>query len=114
MGPLLRRTALIVGLLVTLSVSAWAGQGAIDLTGKWAFNVETSAGAGMPTITFKQEGEKLSGHYSGQLGESDLTGTVKGQNVTFTFGVEVQGMRLTCTYTGRAESKDAMKGTVDI
>jgi hypothetical protein len=85
-----------------------------NLTGKWLFAVETSAGGGTPTITLKQDGDKLTGHYTGQLGESDLTGTVKGQEVTFTFSVEVQGTALVCTYAGNIENKDSLKGTVTI
>jgi hypothetical protein len=51
----------------------------IDITGKWTFTVQTDAGSGTPTVTLKQDGEKLTGHYSSQnLGEADLTGTVKG------------------------------------
>ena len=93
-----------------------AGQGAskIDVTGKWTFQVETSAGGGTPTFTFKQDGEKLTGHYSGQLGEADFTGSVKGQDISLAFGVEVQGLHIDVTYAGTIESKDARKGTVKL
>lgn len=67
-----------------------------------------------PTITLKHDSEKLTGHYSGQLGEADLTGSVKGQEFVFVFSVEAQGMKLLCTYTGTIESKDSLKGTLDI
>jgi hypothetical protein len=98
-----------------VAAATFAGQASkVDVTGKWAFNVETSAGSGTPTITLKQDGEKLTGHYSGQLGEADLTGTVKGQDVTFKFTVDLQGNNLECTYTGTAEGKDGMKGKVSI
>src|SRR6476646_11980442 len=90
---------------IVFAAAALAGQASkVDVTGKWMFNVETSAGAGTPTITLKQDGDKLTGHYSGQLGEADLTGTVKGQEITFTFSVEVQGTALVCTYAGSIES----------
>ena len=85
-----------------------------DVTGKWAFAVETSAGSGTPTITLKQDDEKLSGHYSGQLGEADLTGTVKGQEISFKFSIDAQGTLLDFVYTGAIESKDALKGKVSI
>jgi hypothetical protein len=62
----------------------------------------------------KQDGEKLTGHYSGQLGESDLTGSVKGQDVVFTFTVDTQGFTLKCTYTGKVESNASLKGMVDL
>lgn len=86
---------------------------AIDMTGKWIFSVETSAGTGTPTFTFKQDGEKLTGHYSGQLGEADLTGTVKDTDVSFNFMVDVQGNQLQITYTGTADA-NSIKGKVNI
>ena len=109
----------VVALMMTVALlaaaSAGAGQAAkTDLTGKWIFTVETSGGSGTPTITLKQDGEKLTGHYSGQLGEADLTGTIKGNDFTFKFTVDAQGNNLECTYQGTAESKDALKGKVDI
>ena len=101
----------IVVLVFGLSAARGAAQAKVDVTGKWAFNVETAAGAGTPSMTFKQDGEKLTGHYSGQLGESDLTGTVKGADISFTFTIDAQGTMIKATYTGTAE-KDAMKGKV--
>jgi hypothetical protein len=97
-----------------VATTAAAGQAKPDVTGKWLFNVETAAGSGTPTITLKQDGEKLTGHYSGQLGEADLTGTVKGQDVAFKFTVDLQGNNIECVYTGTAEGKDAMKGKVSL
>ena len=88
-------------------------QAKVDVTGKWAFNVETSAGAGTPTFTFKQDGEKLTGHYVGTFGESDVTGTVKGADITITFTVDAQGTALKETYTGTVD-KDTMKGKLVI
>jgi hypothetical protein len=102
-------------LLMALGLSAARGaaQGKVDVTGKWAFSVETSAGAGAPTFTFKQDGEKLTGHYTGTFGEADLTGTVKGADITFSFTVDAQGNSLKETYTGTVE-KDTMKGKLVI
>ena len=113
----MRPKVVAVMMFVALFVAASAGAGQAaktDVTGKWAFNVETGAGSGAPTITLKQDGEKLTGHYSGQLGEADLTGTIKGQEFTFKFTVDAQGNNLECTYTGTAESKDSLKGKLDI
>ena len=94
---------------------ALVAQAPVNLTGKWLFTVQTSAGNGTPTVTLKQEGEKLTGHYSSaQLGEAELTGTVKGSDLKFTFGTDVQGAHLEVTYTGTIESKDALKGTVNL
>ena len=92
-----------------------AAQAKVDITGAWAFDVTTDAGTGNSTVTFKQDGEKLSGHYSGStLGEAELTGTVKGQAVNFSFTANVQGNALDVAYMGTVESKDAMKGSLTI
>jgi hypothetical protein len=104
----------VVAITVVLLVVVNVAQSKIDLTGNWTFTVETSAGSGTPTITLKQDGDKVTGHYSGQLGEADLTGALKGQELVFEFTVDVQGMPLKCTYTGNVENKDSMKGTVNI
>lgn len=104
----------VLAALVCVTVALGAGLSAqkIDITGKWAFTVETDGGGGTPTITFKQEGEKLTGHYSGQLGESDLTGTVKGTNVEFKFSASAQGQEIDAVYKGTIVDKDNMKGTL--
>ena len=95
---------------------ATAGQASkVDVTGKWLFNVQTDAGSGTPTVTLKQDGEKLTGHYSSQnFGEQELTGTVKGSDVKFSFNADAQGTQVPVTYTGTVKSKDSMEGTVDI
>jgi hypothetical protein len=87
----------------------------VDLTGKWLFTVQTDNGTGTPTVTLKQQGDSLSGHYSSQLlGERELTGSVKDGRISFRFATELQGTSLTVTYSGTIESKDAMKGSVDL
>ncbi len=86
---------------------------ATNVTGEWAFTVQTDQGAGTPTLTFKQDGEKLTGKYAGQLGNADLTGTVKGNAIHFTFTLDVQGQQAPVTYDGTVE-KNTMKGKMDI
>src|SRR5436190_13096843 len=98
-----------IGLLTTARLDA---QGT-NVTGEWAFNVTTDQGGGTPTITFKQDGEKLTGKYAGQLGNADLTGTVKGAAIHFTFTIDVQGQQAPVTYDGTVE-KNTMKGKLDI
>jgi hypothetical protein len=84
----------------------------IDVTGAWNVTVETDAGSGNPSFTFKQEGEKLTGRYKGLLGEFDLTGTVKGDKIEFSFKAtgQVEGV---VTYSGATDGK-TMKGKVSL
>jgi hypothetical protein len=102
----------ILALVAALAMPA-AAQGA-NVTGKWVFDVQTGGGSGQPTVTFKQDGEKLTGHYSSQtLGEADFTGTVKGNAIQFTFNAEAQGQQIDVAYSGTVDG-NTMKGTVNM
>ncbi len=107
-----------VAVVFTLSMAAslaYAGQAAkLDISGTWSFEVQTEAGAGSPTIVFKQDGENLTGHYSGTLGEADFTGTLKGKDITFNFTADVQGYSLPVAYKGTVDTPTTMKGTLEI
>ena len=117
----MRTLAIALEVCGIVALTAWTGSnaaaqgGRVDVTGKWVFTVQTDAGSGTPTVTLKQEGEKLSGHYSSQnLGEAELTGTVKSQEIKFSFTGDVQGNSVPVSYAGTIENKDSMKGTIDI
>jgi hypothetical protein len=111
----IRQAALFVAIFSLAAAFAYAGQAKTDISGAWTFEVVTDAGTGTPTVTFKQDGEKLTGHYSSQtLGEADLTGTVKGADVTFNFMADLQGNAVPVTYKATIESPTSMKGTIDI
>jgi hypothetical protein len=84
----------------------------LDVSGAWQLDVQTQAGSGTPTVTFKQDGEKLTGRYVSQIfGELDVTGTLKGNAITFGFTTSVEGNSIKVAYSGTVE-KDTMKGTV--
>lgn len=90
--------------------SAAAATSGANITGTWTFEVETSAGSGTPTFTFKQEGETLTGQYSGQLGEAPLKGTVKGSEIHFT----IESGQGSVVYQGTIEKDGTMKGRVQL
>lgn len=51
------RLAAVCALVVALFAGAWASaQSKVDVTDTWAFEVNTDAGAGASTVTFKQDG----------------------------------------------------------
>jgi len=91
--------------------SSPAPSATLDVSGPWAFAVETPMGSGTPTMTFKQDGEKLTGQYVGQLGEAPLAGTIKGTAIEFTIGLTLEGNAVQIRYAGTVE-KDSMKGAV--
>src|SRR2546421_2658180 len=68
---MLRRTvyaAVIAALLLCAAPGA-------DISGAWEFVVETAQGSGSPSFEFKQDGEKLTGTYSGIFGRAPISGT---------------------------------------
>jgi hypothetical protein len=92
------------------SAGAASSAVAANISGVWNFTVETPAGTGTPTFTLKQEGEKITGTYKGQLGEAPVSGTIKGSDVTLMIKVAPQGEEITVTYTGKVTGADTMGG----
>ncbi|MBC7923606.1 MAG: hypothetical protein H7Z75_21225 [Ferruginibacter sp.] len=107
-------TLALVALLAFAALSATPPTNDVkaDVSGNWLFSVETSVGSGSPTFTFQQAGEKLTGQYKGQLGEAPVTGTVKGNEIAFSFTVNAQGSDVVMNYSGTVEG-ETMKGKLD-
>ncbi|HEX4348171.1 MAG TPA: hypothetical protein VHZ73_11405 [Vicinamibacterales bacterium] len=104
----------VIALAVAIVGSTLFAQAKLDITGAWIFTVDTGQ-TGTPTVTFKQDGEKLTGHYSSQtLGEADLTGTLKGQDLNFSFTADLGGQSVAVVYKGTVASNTDMKGTLDV
>lgn len=99
---------LAIGALTIAQVAA-----AADVTGTWIMAVQTSAGSGSPTFILVQKGDALSGSYKGQLGEAQVTGTVKGDEVTIEYTVDGQAGSLSVKYSGKTDGK-TMSGKVSL
>jgi hypothetical protein len=96
--------------LLGLFILAAAMTFAADITGKWNANVVLDAGSGAPTFVFQQSGDKLTGSYSGTVGEAKLTGTVTGNKVEFSFdGGEAGPVK----YSGTLDGDKKMSGTCE-
>jgi len=96
-----------------LWVFAWPGPAkaeAADVTGTWLMTVEAPEGTAHPTILLKQEGERITGTYRGRMGESDLSGSIKGNDIRFTVTLRFQDVSYVVVYTGTV-SGDSMKGS---
>jgi hypothetical protein len=82
------------------------------VAGVWTFNVELAVGTGHPTVTLKQDGEKITGTYEGRYGPSPLEGTVKDQKIEFTVSMTAEGTAVTGVFTGTVQ-EEGMSGTMD-
>ena len=83
---------------------------AADLSGTWSASVVLDAGSGTATFVLKQDGDKLSGSYSGALGEAKVTGSVKGDEAEWSFESEDAGK---VVYKGKLDGAAKIKGTVE-
>ena len=98
--------------LVCIAVVSAAPPAPANIAGQWQFTVELAIGTGRPLVTFKQDGEKITGTYEGRYGKSALEGTVKENHIEFTITVVAEGTTVTGAFAGDFE-KDEMSGTVE-
>jgi len=95
------------------AASLTVGAQSTNVSGNWGLTFETPDGPAKPSLVLKQEGEKLTGTYKGQFGESPLEGTVKGKEITFTVKVKAKGQEFLFEYVGAIED-GMMKGKVKL
>jgi opacity protein-like surface antigen len=103
----MKKASAILSTVLLLAAVALAA----DVSGTWNATVDLGGGqGGTPTFTLKQDGDKLTGTYSGALGEAPIHGTIKGSDVAFDF--DVQGAAV--HYAGKLEADGkTIKGTCD-
>ena len=111
----LAAAALVASVAVAIAPSAaFAAAPTQNITGTWTTSFESQVGTQTYTYTFTVAGNTLTGHSKSNLGESDLTGSVDGDKVTFVENLPYQGQTLAITYTGQIVSADEIKFKRDV
>lgn len=100
------RTLLICAFLTLLSLALLGA----DISGTWAADVTLDAGSGTATFVFKQSGDNLTGTYTGVAGTANITGTIKGMDVEWSFEAGEVGK---VSYKGKLDSSGKIAGTVE-
>ena len=95
--------------LFVMVVPAASAAATANVSGEWNLTVETANGTYTPSVVFKQDGETLAGTYKSQFGETSLKGTIKGNEIKFSFTISPQGQDLVIEYSGTVDG-DTMKG----
>jgi hypothetical protein len=108
------RTIRILGAFAASALIATAAYAATDISGTWSASFDSQVGKQTYTYTFKVDGGTLTGHSKSNFGESDLTGTVDGDKVTFVENLDYQGIALKITYDGEIVSADEIKFKRDV
>lgn len=99
----------VLALAVTASIAAFAQTS--PAAGEWDAAMNTPGGVRNFKLTFKVEGEKLTGTVGRDTGSLPLNGTAKGSDVQFSYTVNYNGNDLVLTMTGKIAGDD-IKGTV--
>ena len=99
----------ILAVVLLLALSALMLQAA-DVSGTWAVTVMLDAGSGTANFVFEQKGDTLSGTYSGVLGQANVAGTVKGDQVEWSFDGGPAGK---VSFHGTLDGATKMKGTAE-
>ena len=107
---------LAVAITIAIAGAVEASAQTADVAGAWTFTVTTDAsGTTMPAVTLEQDGEKLTGRYSSDnLGLANLTGSVSGSEITFSFSADLLGQLAPVTYTGTVDEEGEITGTMNI
>ncbi len=110
----------LIILVLTLSLGVAVAQPtqsiSTNISGTWEVTIERASGPVNDKFVFKQEGEKLSGTYSGSFFEHKFNGTVKANKVVFTWDQPADAGKLppAVTFNGTLQSSTKMTGTVGI
>ena len=103
-------SGLILSAVLVLAGTAAKAQQHVNVKGNWKMSVETSVGSGSPEFDLKHVDETtLTGTYKGQLGESAVKGTIKGNKIHLDF--DISGNLI--EYDGTVDL-DSMKGSVKL
>ena len=108
----MKRTILFANFAFVLALVFAAGASAQkSVAGEWDAVFNTPGGPQSLKLVFKVDGEKLTGTAKRSRGEVQLTGTIKGEDITFSYTIDYNGNAVTLTFAGKVKG-DAMSGTV--
>ena len=103
--------SLVLGAAVLTAAAQTPAKPAPTVTGKWAVTLETEAFTANPALELKQDGEKITGSYTGRYGAFPLTGKIKERALEFSFKMNAEGTDVVMAFAGEvAVDGQTMKG----
>jgi len=96
----------VFALAAALALTRQPARAQTTISGDWDVTIQSMQGTNTLRVTFKQDGEKLSGTLSSPMGSLPFEGgTLVGDDVKFAFTVPVQGQSLEITMTGKVDGQ---------
>lgn len=108
MKQLLFSSVFVLGLALVFTGVSTAQK---TVAGEWDATFNTPGGPQPLKLIFKVDGEKLTGTAKRSRGDVALTGTIKGDDITFAYTIDYNGNPVTLTFSGKVKG-DAMSGSV--
>lgn len=99
-------------LLTLLLIPAVLGGEPARVAGQWNMTLELESITGHPVLTFKQDGEKLTGTYQGRYGTFKLEGSIKEKAIEFVVAMTAEGIETSGWFSGTVAG-DSMSGVVE-
>jgi hypothetical protein len=97
-------TMTIATFAVAALLAAPAPAQTTTISGDWEMTIQSMQGTNSVRVTFKQEGEKVSGIFKSPMGELPFQdGTLVGDDLKFAFSLPIQGQPLEITMTGKVD-----------
>ena len=107
----MKKTVAIIAVLMLTGSLAAQSKPSPSIAGKWTMTLEMSMGTGTPTLEFRQNGEKITGSYTGRYGTSPLEGSIKELAIQFTVTMEAESQQVLMVFSGEiAADGQTMKG----
>ena len=82
-----------------------------SVAGEWDASFNTPGGTQSLKLILKVDGEKITGTAKRSRGDVPITGTIKGDDITFGYTIDYNGNAVTLTFSGKVKG-DTMSGTV--
>lgn len=121
LSTFLTRVLMVLLVGVPLAPTAYADEPqakpapAPQVAGKWQVSLEMEVGTAAVTMTFKQDGEKLSGTYAGRYGEYPFVGTIKDRALDFVVTINAEGTETKMHFIGELSAAgDVIKGSANL
>jgi hypothetical protein len=107
-----RRLASLAVSALILIAGAAAASAQTSVAGDWVLTVNGPQGTVDTDASFKQAGDKVTGTFSSQLGETNVEGTMSGSTLSLAFSVVTQNGPIDIRMTAEVAGSE-MKGTID-
>jgi hypothetical protein len=102
--------AVVFGLMFVANATAALTQASV--AGDWVLTVNGPQGSVDTDASFKQSGEKVTGTFSSQVGETNVEGTMTGSTLSLAFNVVTPNGPIDIRLTAEVAGAE-MKGTID-